>query len=100
MRAQLNAGKLDADGDDSDEEKSPMLERLLKYQYPSSGNVEGKMMPDNDIISETMGHMFVLFSAGYLHFTDNSRILGLQGLTRRLLHCPICSGSLLAVRIS
>ena len=49
MRAQMNAGKLD------ESEKVPLLQRLLQYRYAPS-NV---MMPDHDIISEAMGHMFV-----------------------------------------
>ncbi|KAL1729417.1 cytochrome P450, partial [Schizophyllum commune] len=47
LRAQMNAGKL------HDSEKVPMLQRLLKYRYSSTG----ELMPDNDIISEAMGHM-------------------------------------------
>ena len=45
----MNAGKL------HDSEKVPMLQRLLKYRYSSTG----ELMPDNDIISEAMGHMCV-----------------------------------------
>ncbi|KAL1746232.1 cytochrome P450 [Schizophyllum fasciatum] len=47
LRAQINAGKL------HESEKVPMLQRLLKYRYSSTG----ELMPDNDIISEAMGHM-------------------------------------------
>ncbi|KAJ6625221.1 cytochrome P450 [Mycena sp. CBHHK59/15] len=35
-----------------DAEKSYMLPRLLAYKYPN-----GEMMPENDVISECMGHM-------------------------------------------
>jgi hypothetical protein len=31
-----------------------MLPRLLAYRYPS-----GETMPDHDVISECMGHMYV-----------------------------------------
>jgi hypothetical protein len=51
MRAQMNAGKSANDSD-----KVPMLYRLLRYRYASTDS----MMPDLDIISETMGHMFVV----------------------------------------
>lgn len=51
MRAQIAAGKLS----DADAEKVPMLQRLLKYRYSSTN----QLMPDNDIISESMGHMYV-----------------------------------------
>jgi hypothetical protein len=47
MRAQMNAGKI---GDND----KPMLARLLQYKYPSSN----EYMPDLDIISEAMGHMY------------------------------------------
>ncbi|KAJ7590683.1 cytochrome P450 [Mycena floridula] len=47
MRAQMKAGKQD------DSDKVPMLHRLMKYRYSSSN----ELMPDNDIISESMGHM-------------------------------------------
>ncbi|KAF5358595.1 hypothetical protein D9758_007733 [Tetrapyrgos nigripes] len=46
-RTQMNAGKL------HESEKTPMLHRLLQYRYSSTGQV----MPDNDTISECMGHM-------------------------------------------
>lgn len=48
MRAQMNAGKLE------ESEKVPMLHRLLNYRYASTN----KSMPDIDIISECMGHMY------------------------------------------
>lgn len=48
MRAQMNACKV------GDSEKMPMLQRLLQYRYASN-----ELMPDHDIISETMGHMYV-----------------------------------------
>ena len=51
MRAQIAAGKLS----DADAEKVPMLQRLLKYRYSSTN----QLMPDNDIISASMGHMYV-----------------------------------------
>jgi hypothetical protein len=47
MRAQINAGKI------GDFEK-PMLARLLQYKYPSST----EYMPDLDVVSEAMGHMY------------------------------------------
>ena len=47
MRAHMNAGKI------GDSEK-PMLLRLLQYKYASSS----EYMPDLDIISEAMGHMY------------------------------------------
>jgi hypothetical protein len=49
MRAQMNSGKV------IECEKIPMLHRLLQYRYPATNS----MMPDHDIISETMGHMLV-----------------------------------------
>jgi hypothetical protein len=49
MRAQINAGRL------GESEKVPMLQRLLQYRYASSN----ELMPDHDIISESMGHMYV-----------------------------------------
>ena len=48
MRAHMNAGKI------GDSEK-PMLLRLLQYKYASSSS---EYMPDLDIISEAMGHMY------------------------------------------
>jgi hypothetical protein len=45
----MNAGQI------SEAEKVPMLHRLLQHRYPSSNTV----MPDLDIISEAMGHMYV-----------------------------------------
>jgi hypothetical protein len=47
MRAELNAGKL------GESEKIPLLRRLLQYKYSSE-----QAMPDHDIISEMMGHMY------------------------------------------
>ena len=49
MRAQINAGKLD------ELDKVPLLQRLIQYRYPTSG----ESMPDRDIISEAMGQMYV-----------------------------------------
>jgi len=49
MRAKMSAGK------NEETEKVPLLYRLLRYRYPTDS-----MMPDLDIISETMGHMFVV----------------------------------------
>ncbi|ESK91848.1 cytochrome p450 [Moniliophthora roreri MCA 2997] len=46
-RAQMPSEKLDQS------EKVPMLHRLLNYRYSSTN----ENMPDNDIISESMGHM-------------------------------------------
>ena len=46
-RAQMNAGKI------GDSEK-PLLSRLLQSKYSPT-----ESMPDLDIISEAMGHMFV-----------------------------------------
>ncbi|KII94544.1 hypothetical protein PLICRDRAFT_47583 [Plicaturopsis crispa FD-325 SS-3] len=46
MRAQMNAGKA------CDEEKIPLLQRLLQFKYSPS-----TPMPDHHIISENMGHM-------------------------------------------
>lgn len=48
MRAQVNMGKL------GESEKVPMLQRLLQHKYSPN-----QQMPDHDIISEMMGHMFV-----------------------------------------
>ena len=48
-RTEMNSGKLDESS-----ETVPLLHRLLKYRYSSTG----QMMPDNDIISEAMGHMY------------------------------------------
>lgn len=47
MRAELNAGKL------GESEKIPLLRRLLQHKYSSE-----LAMPDHDIISEMMGHMY------------------------------------------
>ena len=46
----MNAGLVDESQD-----KVPMLQRLMKYRYSSTN----ELMPDNDIISESMGHMYV-----------------------------------------
>ncbi|EGO02344.1 hypothetical protein SERLA73DRAFT_178240 [Serpula lacrymans var. lacrymans S7.3] len=45
-RAQISSGKI------GESEKAPMLHRLLDYKYTSN-----EAMPDQDIISEAMGHM-------------------------------------------
>ncbi|KAJ6453562.1 cytochrome P450 [Mycena sanguinolenta] len=50
MRAKLNADKDSSYSEDT--EKSYLLPRLLNYKYPS-----GQTMPENDVISECMGHM-------------------------------------------
>ena len=47
MRGQINTGKV---GDLA----KPMLTRLLEFNYGAE-----EPMPDLDIISETMGHLFV-----------------------------------------
>lgn len=58
MRAQMNAGKLEEEV----EKPKHMLVRLLQHRY----NGSDELMPDLDIISEAMGHMFVfLFSTCY-----------------------------------
>lgn len=49
MRAQMNAGKI------GESDKIPMLQRLLRYRYSTNN----ELMPDHDIISECMGHMYV-----------------------------------------
>lgn len=49
MRAEMPSGKPE------ESEKVPMLHRLMKYRYASTG----ELMPDNDVISESMGHMYV-----------------------------------------
>ena len=49
MRGQINTGKV---GDLA----KPMLTRLLEFNYGAE-----EPMPDLDIISETMGHLFVLW---------------------------------------
>lgn len=41
-------------GGTSDSERITLLQRLLEYKYSSH-----QQMPDHDIISEMMGHMFV-----------------------------------------
>ena len=56
----MNAGKI------GDSEK-PMLVRLLQYKYASST----EYMPDLDIISEAMGHMYVC-SMTFFFFSDLS----------------------------
>jgi hypothetical protein len=56
MRAELNAGKL------GESEKIPLLRRLLQHKYSSE-----QAMPDHDIISEMMGHMYVLISRSIVH---------------------------------
>jgi hypothetical protein len=45
----MNAGKF------GDSEKPSMLQRLMNYRYSPS-----EQMPDHDIISECIGHMYVL----------------------------------------
>ncbi|KAL0950331.1 hypothetical protein HGRIS_010302 [Hohenbuehelia grisea] len=47
MRAQMASGKHE------ETEKSPMLQRLLAHRYSSTNS----LMPDHDLISESMGHM-------------------------------------------
>jgi len=49
MRGQIIAGKI------GESEKVPMLQRLLSYRYSTTND----LMPDHDIISECMGHMYV-----------------------------------------
>lgn len=49
MRGQLNAGKI------GETEKLSMLQRLLRYRYSPT-----EQMPDHDIISECIGHLYVL----------------------------------------
>ncbi|PPQ92769.1 hypothetical protein CVT25_003878 [Psilocybe cyanescens] len=48
MRGQVNAGKI------GDTEKISMLQRLLGYKYSPT-----QQMPDHDIISECIGHLYV-----------------------------------------
>lgn len=48
MRAQINAGKC------GDSEKLSLLQRLMKYRYSLT-----QPMPDHDIISESIGHLYV-----------------------------------------
>ena len=48
MHGQIKAGKVGNSG-------RPIPARLLKFSYGAE-----ETMPDLDIISETMGHMFVL----------------------------------------
>ena len=48
MRGQMNAGKF------GDPEKPSLLQRLMNYWYSP-----GEQMPDHDIISECIGHMYV-----------------------------------------
>jgi Cytochrome P450 len=50
----MNAGKVGGS------EKAPMLQRLLQYRY--SPNDE--LMPERDIISECMGHLYGLLPCG------------------------------------
>ena len=50
MRGQMIAGKI------GESEKVPMLQRLLSYRYSTTND----LMPDHDIISESMGHMYAL----------------------------------------
>ena len=57
MRAQMNAGKA------GETEKHPMLERLLQYHYSPS-----QPMPDHDIISECIGHLWVGFRDDLKHW--------------------------------
>ncbi|KAF9062643.1 cytochrome P450 [Rhodocollybia butyracea] len=47
-RTEMNSGALDGNAD-----SVPLLHRLLTYRYSSTGQT----MPENDIISEAMGHM-------------------------------------------
>jgi hypothetical protein len=46
----MNAGKL------GESEKMPMLQRLMQYRYPGSN----ELMHDNAIISEAMGHLYMI----------------------------------------
>lgn len=65
MRAQMNAGKI------GESEKVPMLQRLLMHRYSSSD-----LMPDHDIISECMGHMYVpLLLIMYISTDTNTCLL-------------------------
>ena len=109
MRAQINAGKLD------ELDKVPLLQRLIQYRYPTSG----ELMPDRDIISEAMGHMYVpIFSSLVSHADDYTccklvftsccfislrngcTTLGSVGPIRHLRRCRISSGSSAASRTS
>jgi len=113
MRAQINAGKL------GESEKVPMLQRLLQYRYASSN----QLMPDHDIISESMGHMYVsassvfsfLISADvhtccpisrrrimylYFPFLNERATLGSPDPIRHRPRCRTSFGSSAAVRIS
>jgi hypothetical protein len=89
MRAQLNAGYL------GEPEKIPMLRRLLQYKYSP-----GKAMPDHDIISELMGHMYVSISHSTVLCPLNYHLLGSQGLIPQRTRCPTSSGNLAAAKIS
>lgn len=59
MRAQLNAGNL------GESEKIPLLRRLIQHKYSPE-----KAMPDHDIISEMMGHMYALTSFSTIYRTS------------------------------
>lgn len=68
MRAQMIAGKIDHS------EKTPMLQRLLRYQYPTSNT----NMPDHDIISECMGHLYVFIPSLFVSII----LMGMRFLSR------------------
>lgn len=92
MRAQMNAGKI------GDSDKIPMLQRLLRYRYSTNN----ELMPDHDIISECMGHMYADLSVS-LFLTDTSHVRPFLGLPAPILHPPryrTSFGSSAAVRIS
>ena len=82
MRAHMNAGKI------GDTEK-PMLVRLLQYKYPSST----AYMPDLDVISEAMGHMYALRPDHLLWIMLIMLIPGLLRPIRHLSPSPTSSGS-------
>jgi hypothetical protein len=73
MRAQMNAGKI------GESEKVPMLQRLLQHRYSSCD-----LMPDHDIISECMGHMYVLRLLIKYLLTDFNACL-LSGIVNSIL---------------
>ena len=81
MRGQIKAGKIGDSG-------KPMLARLLEFGYGAEGP-----MPDLDIISETMGHMFVLRLNILTQRLINYLHTGLPGQILRLFHLPISSGN-------
>lgn len=60
MRAKIQAGPV-AGGTEAEKEKVSLLQRMLQYRVFTTH----ECMADQDIISESMGHMYVLIGGLY-----------------------------------